>query len=156
MKGNDRMPQSLARAYMHLIFSTKGRIHFLHEDIRDPLHAYCATVLANLDCQPTQINSVEDHIHILFDLGRTTSISKAVENVKSNSSRWLKTQERSLGNFSWQNGYAAFAVEASNVRHVQTYIVNQAEHHHSETFQEEYRRFLTANGIEFDEQYMWD
>jgi hypothetical protein len=32
------------------------------------LHAYMATVLQNLNCHPVLINSVEDHIHLLFEL----------------------------------------------------------------------------------------
>ncbi len=34
------MPQSLARIYIHLVFSTKNRERFLPDDIRDDIHAY--------------------------------------------------------------------------------------------------------------------
>ncbi len=36
-----------------------------------------ATVLQSLGCAPVRINSVEDHIHLLFDLSRTVSVSQA-------------------------------------------------------------------------------
>ncbi len=32
------MPQSLARIYIHLVFSTKNRERFLLDDIRDDRH----------------------------------------------------------------------------------------------------------------------
>ena len=150
------MPQSLARIHLHLVFSTKHRERVLTNDVRPTLHAYMATVLDNYGCHPELLNSVEDHIHLLFQLGRTVAISKAVEEVKTTSSKWLKTQYPVLQSFAWQSGYAAFAVETASVIRVREYIANQAVHHRAETFQDEYRRFLTDNGVAYDERYMWD
>ena len=63
------MPQSLANLYVHLIFSTKERFPFLSPEVRPDLHAYMATVLANLNSPAVLINSVEDHVHILLNMG---------------------------------------------------------------------------------------
>jgi len=115
-----------------------------------------AVVLQNLGCTPVLINSVEDHIHLLFDLGRTTSVSKAVEDVKKSSSKWIKTQGLEFAGFAWQAGYGAFSVSESNVETVQQYIANQCEHHRKKTFQDEYRQFLERHRIPFDERYVWD
>jgi REP element-mobilizing transposase RayT len=150
------MPQSLASLHIHLIFSTKNRETFLSEDIRLDLHAYMATVLNNLGCPVLLINSVEDHVHLLFDLGRTVSISTAVEEVKKTSSKWIKTKGPTLSLFAWQAGYGAFAVSESNVPEVRGYIANQAEHHRKRSFQEEYRSFLERHRIAYDERYVWD
>ena len=70
------MPQSLAKIYLHLVFSTKNREPTIADAERDNLHAYMATVLANLGCHANLINSVEDHVHILFELARTVAVSK--------------------------------------------------------------------------------
>ena len=150
------MPQSLARLHIHLIFSTKHRERLITDDFRDRLHAYKATVLQNMGCHPVLINSVEDHVHILFDLARTVTISAAVEEVKKSSSKWIKTQGASFAHFAWQAGYGAFAVSASNVPTVCDYIAKQREHHREKTFQDEYRAFLVRHGIDFDERYVWD
>lgn len=150
------MPQSLARLHIHLIFSTKNRAPVLLDEIRPALHRYMAVVLQNLGCPPTLINSVEDHVHILFDLGRTVAVSEAVEAVKKSSSKWIKTQGAELAGFSWQAGYGAFAVSESNVSAVREYIANQREHHREKSFQEEYRTFLERHGVAFDERYLWD
>jgi len=61
-----------------------------------------------------------------------------------------------MSKFHWQAGYAAFSVSQSNVVDVIRYIENQEEHHKRVTFQDEYRAFLNAYGIEFDESYVWD
>jgi len=150
------MPQSLANLHTHLIFSTKNRAPLIIEPVRPNLHAYLATVLNNLDCPTTIINSVEDHIHFLFNLGRTVSISEVVKKIKTSSSQWLKSQPQVTPTFSWQSGYGAFAVSESQTAAVHHYIANQREHHRTKTFQEEYRAFLKTNGISLDEHYLWD
>ena len=149
------MPQSLARLHIHLIFSTKDRVPALIEAVRDPLHAYMATVLNNTGSYTVLINSVEDHVHILFELSRTASVSDVVEEVKKSSSKWLKTQHPLLADFSWQAGYGAFAVSASNVDKVRQYVSNQQEHHKTRTFQEEYFLFLKQHKVTYDERYIW-
>jgi putative transposase len=150
------MAQSLARIYIHLIFSTKNRERFITDDVRSPLHAYLATVLENLHCPAILINSVEDHTHILFELHRTITISQAVEDVKTASSKWIKTQGPKGTAFAWQKGYGAFSVSASNLPAVRDYIADQQEHHRVKTFQEEYRAFLEKHGVAYDERWVWD
>ncbi len=150
------MPQSLAMIHVHLIFSTKSRERILRDRVRGPLHGYMAAVLNNLGCVPLIINSVEDHIHILFDQSRIVTLSTVVEEVKKSSSRWIKTQGPEFQEFAWQAGYGAFSVSESNLESVRQYIANQQEHHRRRSFQEEFRAFLTRHRIEFDERYVWD
>ena len=61
-----------------------------------------------------------------------------------------------LAKFRWQRGYGAFSVSQSNLEEVARYIENQEEHHKRVTFQDEYRAFLKAYGIEYNERYVWD
>jgi len=150
------MPQSLARLHLHLIFSTKNREPVLLDSVRDSMHRYMATVLQNFGCPPVLINSVADHVHILFELGRTVAVSEAVEEVKKTSSKWIKTQSTEFARFAWQAGYGAFAVSESNVTVVREYIAAQQEHHRKKSFQEEYRAFLKRHRVSFDEKYVWD
>lgn len=150
------MPQSLARLHVHLIFSTKNREPWITDKIRDALHAYIGTVLAERECVPAFINSVGDHIHILFILSRKTAVSNVVEDIKKHSSRWIKTQADGSASFAWQHGYGAFSVSESKVDDVRRYVANQRDHHRVKTFQEEYRTVLERHGISFDERYVWD
>jgi putative transposase len=150
------MPQSLANIYVHLIFSTKNREPLLRPEFRESLHAYMATVLANIKCPAILINSVEDHVHILFRLDRTVALSEAVEEVKKPSSKWIKSQGPGLAKFAWQAGYGAFSVSESNAAQVAHYISTQEEHHRKTSFQDEFRKFLRKHKIEFDERYLWD
>ena len=150
------MPQSLARLHIHLIFSTKNRASVLSDSLRVSFHRYAATVMRNLACPVTLVNSVEDHVHILFELARTASVSAVVLKIKTSTSKWIKTQGTEFSEFAWQSGYGAFAVSQSNVASVSDYIGKQREHHRSTSFQQEYREFLKRHEIEFDERYVWD
>jgi len=150
------MAQSLAKNLIHLIFSTKNRKGLLHDSVRSDLHAYMATVLKNMDCPALIINSVEDHVHILVLLHRTVALSSMVGDIKSISSKWLKTQSPKLADFQWQAGFGAFSVSESNVSSVRQYIKNQAEHHRKVSFQEELRSFLEKHRVEYDERYLWE
>lgn len=150
------MPQSLVKNVIHLIFSTKERKPFLSESVRSDLHCYMATVLKNMDCPALIINSVEDHIHILFLLHRTMALSSAVGEIKKTSSKWIKTQSPQLETFSWQAGFGAFSVSESNIPAVKEYIQRQQEHHRKLSFQDELRSFMDKHGVEYDERYLWD
>ena len=150
------MPQSLAKLYVHLVFSTKNRQSILGDEIRNNLHDYLGGILRDLGCQAIEINSEPDHVHILFLLSRTTTISDVVANVKRGSSLWLKNQCAAYAEFHWQAGYGVFSVSQSAVDEVRAYIRDQREHHRTMSFQEEFRAFLQRHEIVFDESYVWD
>ena len=150
------MPQSLAKILVHLIFSTKSREPVLHDDVRPELHKYLAKILKEFDSPAILINSVEDHVGILFSHSKNHALIKIVEELKKNSSKWIKTKSTQYARFHWQNGYGAFSVSQSNAKTVEDYIANQAEHHRCKTFQEEYREFLNKYEVVFDERYVWD
>ena len=150
------MPQSLAKIYIHLVFSTKNRERVLPDDIQSDLHSYMGGILNGLGCVPVEINSEHDRIHILFVISRTETVSNVVGQLKKSSNDWLRAKDARFANFYWQAGYGAFSVSQSGVDEVRDYIRRQPEHHQRKTFQEEYRAFLQKYGIEFDERYVWD
>jgi len=89
-------------------------------------------------------------------LSKKIALMKLLEEVKSHSSKWMKTKGNELSNFYWQDGYGAFSVNPSDVDAVIQYISDQKEHHEKKTFQDEYRVFLKIYNMEYDERYIWD
>ncbi|MGQ0762448.1 MAG: IS200/IS605 family transposase [Acidobacteriota bacterium] len=151
------MPQSLAKIWTHLIFSTKDRYPFLFEpNLRKDMHAYLASVLKANTCPTLIVGGVSDHIHALFVLSKNHSIADIVYEVKRSSSKWAKTQGPALKKFHWQSGYGAFSVSESHVDVVKRYIQKQEQHHRRRTFEEEFREFLKRYKIDYDERYVWD
>jgi REP element-mobilizing transposase RayT len=98
------MPQSLSQLYVHLVFSTKHREPTLLSPLGEHLHAYLATVLKNQDSPAVKVGGMSDHVHALFRLSKNLSLAKIVEEVKTSSSKWVKTQARTLANFHGQSG----------------------------------------------------
>jgi REP element-mobilizing transposase RayT len=150
------MPQSLSSILIHLVFSTKNREPFITPAIETELHPYMAKIFREMKSPSLTIDGTSDHVHILFALGRVIKIADLIEEVKTESSKWIKTKGREFRNFHWQRGYGAFSIGQSNVTALKRYIRNQKQHHRRVTFQEEYRKFLKLYGIEYDERYVWD
>jgi REP element-mobilizing transposase RayT len=150
------MPQSLSKIAIHLVFTTKNRQPVLGDNIRDELHRYMGGILTNMESPALAIGSVADHVHVLCLLSRNVSVAKLVEQLKTGTSKWLKTKGEALATFYWQSGYGAFSVSESNMDQVKAYIANQAEHHRKTSFQDEYRVFLRKHNIDYDERYVWD
>ena len=148
------MPQSLAKVYIHVIFSTKNREPVLVDEWRDELFHVLGGSANNLGCQSLIVGGVADHIHMLFQLGRTITIAEAIGKIKCTASAWVN-QRQNLS-FHWQGGYAAFSVSQSNVEAVREYIRGQDEHHSKQAFQDELREWLRRYEIEWDERYVWD
>jgi putative transposase len=150
------MAQSLVKNYLHIVFSTKHRQPLISPEIADQLYSYLGGICNNLDCSPIKIGGHNDHVHILCMLSKKITLVKLLEEIKSHSSKWVKTRGESLKNFYWQDGYGAFSVNPTEVETVIKYIENQAEHHKKKTFQDEYRAFLKKYKVKYDERYVWD
>jgi putative transposase len=150
------MAQSLARIYIHLVFSTKHRAPLLPYTRLDGLHAYAEGIFQEQKCHLIEMNNVADHVHVLFDLHRTEALSSVVMHVKKGTSRWLKEHSSKFAHFDWQEGYGAFSIGRSQRDEVVAYIRNQQRHHRRVSFQDEFRKLLKVYGIEFDERYVWD
>jgi putative transposase len=132
----------LSSILIHLIFSTKNREPFLTSQIEGELYPYLASIFKAMKSPALIINGTSDHLHTLFSLSRVVTIADLVEEVKTESSKWIKTKGKQFRNFHWQSGYGAFSIGQSQVPTVKRYISGQKEHHRRVSFQDEYRKFL--------------
>jgi len=149
------MGQSLVKNYVHIIFSTKNRQTFIRQEYEDELFKYLGGVCKSYDCAPIQVGGYLDHVHILCLLSKRMTIADLLEEMKTDSSKWMKKRADELSNFYWQDGYGAFSVNPSQVDAVTDYIQKQREHHESNSFQDEYRAFLKKYKVDYDERYVW-
>ncbi len=150
------MGQSLAKQYTHIIFSTKHQKPLIIDSVEEELYRYLGGICKKLECYPVKVGGHKNHVHILCLLSKKITLMKLLEEVKSHSSKWVKTIDRRMNNFYWQNGYGAFSVSPTQVDKAKNYIQNQHMHHRKRIFQEEYLEFLKENDIEYDERYLWD
>jgi len=141
---------------VHLVFSTKNREPILENAVLSELHAYVGGIVKNLGGVLLKAGSVTDHIHPLIAHPRTCAPAELVQEIKTGSSKWLKTQGPRYAEFHWQGGYGIFSVSPAHRPAVEKYLEGQAEHHRKVGFQDEYRQLLQKYGIEWDERYVWD
>ncbi|HUH34300.1 MAG TPA: transposase, partial [Moheibacter sp.] len=100
------MAQSLSKLYVHLVFHTKHNQPLIRPEIESELFSYMGGIIKTNDSIPILINGTENHIHILAILSKNIALSKFSEEIKKNSSRWIKTKGKEYSNFQWQGGYA--------------------------------------------------
>jgi len=149
------MANSYTQIHMQFVFAVKYRAALIGNEWKERLHQYITGIFQENGHKMLQINSMPDHIHIFIGMRPNQSISSLIQNVKTESSKWIKTQNVCSKPFAWQEGYGAFSYAKSQVPVVVRYIQNQEAHHQKETFLDEYRKFLTAFEIDWHEQYIF-
>lgn len=141
--------------YYQIVFSTKHRKPALLDEHEEQLYKYIWGIVKNKNCRLYRINGMPDHIHLFIDLHPSVSLSNFVKDIKIASNGWIKQSGLFPDFEDWQSGYGAFTYSEKDKDEVINYIKNQKEHHKHESFEDEYKNLLRANGIEFDEKYLW-
>ena len=140
---------------VHVVFSTKHRRPLLDEAWTDELYSYIGGTVKDHKSKLLVAGGIEDHIHLLLKIHPSFAISKTIQLLKTNSSKWIKEKFR-INQFEWQTGYGAFSVSQSQFKVVADNIRNQRQHHAKYDFKDEYLALLQKHGIEFDLKYVFD
>ena len=144
---------SFTRLNYHIVFGTKFRRNSIRNEIVEPFYEYIGATIRNRKGNLIQIGGIEDHLHLLVSLPPTITVSDAVRDIKANASKWINENRNDTRNasdkFEWQIGYGAFTVSYSHIEIVQSYILDQREHHRTKTFEEEYIELLERHNIKF-------
>jgi REP element-mobilizing transposase RayT len=150
------MAQSLSSILLHFVFSTKDREPWLDNELRPRAFAYMAEIGRDMGCVVYRVGGTADHVHMAVALTRTLTVADFMKKVKGASSVWIKEHGTNHAGFSWQAGYGAFSLGASQLNALTQYIDRQEEHHRVKGFKEEYRAFLEKYDVAYDERYVWD
>ncbi len=150
------MSQSLSKVYVHITFSTKKRQLLIDDHVKTSLFEYLGGICRGMECNPIKVGGHQDHVHVLCLLSKKVAQITLMEELKKQSSKWIKTQGQIYSKFYWQDGYGIFSVNPFESDVVVQYIENQEEHHQKVGFQDEFRAFLNKYKIDYDEKYVWD
>lgn len=148
------MAQSLCKIYLHIIFHVKTTSPPIADEHLERVHSYIGQLVNTTGCKAIRVGGIGDHVHIVCILSKNENVSHLVEELKRNSSRWIKSIAPAYEHFAWQGGYAAFSVSQSQIEKVVSYVANQAEHHKKQSFRDEYLAFLRLYNVEFDDKYV--
>ena len=141
------MPHSLVSSVYHIVFSTKQRTQLIRPDLQPRLWNYLSAIARNHHAHVLAIGGTGNHVHILIQLNAEAKLADVVRTLKCNSSRWVR-ETKPL--FAWQEGYGAFSVSPSQLDRVKLYIANQAKHHRTRSYEDEFLAMLQAANIRFE------
>ena len=141
---------------LHVVFSTKYRKPSLLDDWRDDLFGYIGGIVKDHKSTLLRAGGIEDHVHLFLRIHPEFAISKTIQLLKANSSKWINDSRLTSSRFEWQRGYGVFSVSQSMSEAVVNYISNQREHHRTRSFVDEYLSMLTKHQVEFDPQYVFE
>jgi putative transposase len=140
------MPRSRCEIWIHAVWAVKNREPLLHDKFRRKLFAHIYKRFRESPVIVTAVGGVSDHVHCLFSISPTYCISKAMKSkamkdIKGESSRLINSCLWVEGTFFWQEGYGAFSVSPSQLSRVRNYIFRQEQYHATKSFDEEIKLF---------------
>jgi putative transposase len=149
------MASTYLSLHYHVVFSTKHRTPSICETMLPRLHEYIGGIIEGLGGFPKEVGGVADHVHRLFGLKATATLSDFMRELKKALSVWMQEEGGGgLSGFGWQEGYAGFTISATARTAVGGYIRNQAEHHRKRSFREELIAMLEKAEVKYDEKYL--
>lgn len=149
------MANTYTQLHIQLVFAVKYRQALIDPSWKDELYKYITGIIQSNGHKMLRINGTADHIHILIGMRPKQAIAALVQNVKTESSKWIKSKRFCKIPFAWQEGYGAFSYSKPVIHHVIDYINNQEAHHKKISFGAEYRALLTEQGIDHEERFLF-
>jgi len=149
------MANTYTQLHIQFVLAVKYRAALIEKVWQPKLHQYITGIFQENEHKMLQINSMPDHIHIFTGFRPHQAISSLIQNVKTESTKWINENRFSRSPFAWQKGFGAFSYSKSHVNNVIRYIQNQQVHHKRETFLREYKRMLDAFEVDYDERYIF-
>lgn len=150
------MADTFTQLNVQAVFAVRGRQNLLRDEFRPELFKYMHGIIKGIGLHPLAVNGYYDHVHVFFELKSTMPVSKAVQEIKADSAKWINQRGLLKDSFHWQKGYGAFSYSRSQRDRVIKYIINQERHHSSQTFRREYLEFLAKFKVEYDEKYLFE
>lgn len=148
------MANTYTQIHLQLIFAVKYRAAMIQNSWKQELYKYITGIIQGNTHKLVTINGVADHLHILIGMRPNQSLSDLMQDIKTDSSKWINKKGFTNSHFNWQDGYGAFSYGQSQLNNVIQYIQNQEQHHKKISFVDEYKSFLKLFEIEYDERYI--
>src|SRR5664279_2801308 len=136
------MANTYTQVHVQAVFAVQNRECIIRNSWKEELYKYISGVMQSNHHKLLSINSMPNHIHILFGLRPSQSLADLMQDVKGSSSKWINDKKFVKGKFSWQEGYGAFSYSKSEVPTIIQYIIDLTHHHKRKTFTEEYYDML--------------
>jgi len=135
------MQHSHVRNWLHIIWATKKRERIIKPTQAKEISQFLMEKSKSENVPLLNLNIQSEHVHGLINLPADICLSDFMKRIKGASSYWINKKSLLKTKFSWQRGYGAYSVSASQLDIVRQYIINQDKHHAINTFNEEYEKW---------------
>lgn len=149
------MPNTYTQIHIHTVFAVKYRAGIIQKEWKVELYKYITGIIQSHNHKLLIINGMPDHIHVLFGMRPTQSLSDLMQDIKGSSSKWINERKFTETKFEWQQGFGAFSYSKSEIQNVMAYIQNQESHHSRKSFKDEYTELLNEFAVEYDERFLF-
>jgi putative transposase len=123
--------RSVSDLKAHLLLTTKERKKLFTKEMLDRLHEIFEDLLFKWECKVVEFNGEENHVHLLFQYHPGVELSKLVNNIKTVTSRRLRSEfESRVDEFYhkdvlWNGSYFIASCGGVTVSTLKKYIENQ-------------------------------
>jgi len=128
--------------YTHFVFTTLHRLPLILEVNRVRIEKYITGIINNNNCHLYAIYANPDHVHFLVSRSPDVDEQSLATIIEVSSMNFINENKLCVGKFEWQSSASAFSVSKGDVDRICKYILNQKEHHHKQTFAEEFDLFI--------------
>ena len=144
---------SFTQLLYHIVFRTYRSERTIPEKFERELYAYMLGIANNRNVKVYRMGGMPDHIHMLVGLPATMGVARFVQEVKSFTSAWLKSNHHFPDFDHWGKEYAAFTYSYKDKDTIVNYIKGQKEHHRVQTLSDELKELIAESGMTWDERY---
>lgn len=141
---------SKVKALYHIVFCTKGRQMTIPLQNIEDLYRFIWKEVLAMNCRLIRIGGIQNHVHLLVELHPSVALAKLVQNIKSYSSGWMRSDERFPAFIGWAAEYYASTISSESQSEVVEYIKNQKSHHLSVPFEKEIEEICRLASLKFD------
>ena len=139
---------SYVRIWVHCVWTTKDRIPYLKDQIRDKVISYIRENSKLKGIYIDHINGHHDHLHAIISLGGKQNTSDIMQRIKGESSFWINKNKLTKLRFEWQDDYYAVSIGMDQLGNLREYIRNQGLHHQKVSLQEELNNLIEEYKLE--------
>lgn len=94
------MSNTYTQIHIHAVFTVQNRNSIILKSWEERLYQYITGIIQNHKHKLLCINGMPDHIHVLFGMRPTQSISELMQDIKGDSSKWINENKLVIGKFS--------------------------------------------------------
>ena len=119
------------KLHYHLVIVTKYRKKVITKDILTYLDAHFRKILALWRCSLIEFSGEADHVHLLFDAPPSLKLSTLVNNLKTTSSRMVRSVfRRHVSRYYWKpvlwaRAYCVISAGGASLETLKQYIQQQ-------------------------------